>query len=111
MHVPRMPAHGEVAVRELRHGIDIWLRRGWPSDFHNNVYVELADADPRGNFSSFQAGSEVVTPLMRGEPDRFAVLVSDVAAGQPAVERILELRRTALEGGGRSARRRRSCWR
>jgi hypothetical protein len=43
MHVPRMPAHGEVAVRELRHGIDIWLRRGWPSDFHNNVYVELAE--------------------------------------------------------------------
>ena len=34
-----------------------------------------------------QPGAEGVAPLVRGQPDRAAVRVTDIAAGQPAIER------------------------
>jgi hypothetical protein len=43
-----------------------------------------------------QPGAEGVAPLVRGQPDRAAVSVTDIAAGQPAVEGV-----PVGRGGGR----------
>lgn len=45
-----------------------------PDDFLRDVTVD-------------QPGAKGVAPLVRGEPDRSAVLVADIAELQPAVER------------------------
>ena len=39
------------------------------------------------NVAVDQPGAEGVAPLVRGQPDRAAMRVTDIAEGQPAIER------------------------
>ena len=51
------------------------------------VVIEDAPHDLLRDVPVDQPGAEGVPPLVRGQPDRAAVCVADIAAGQPAVER------------------------
>ena len=51
------------------------------------VVIEDAAHDFLRDVAVDQPGAEGVAPLVRGQLDRAAVLVADIAAGQPAVER------------------------
>jgi hypothetical protein len=71
---PVLAHRGVVQPRVMRsHGRGVMIE-DLADDFLRDVPVD-------------QAGSQRVPPLMRGQVDRVAVLVADVAAGQPGVER------------------------
>ena len=38
-------------LSELERGVKYWMSAGWPPDFHRSFYLEMAAADPDGEFT------------------------------------------------------------
>jgi hypothetical protein len=76
-----------LTMHEFKRGVAYWETTRWPKDFHNGFYGDLAQQDPRGNFT--EAWWQGFLPHLRTwkatRPARTAVLTREATDSLPTL--------------------------